>query len=463
MPELYPGQVKGVRWMSKALAKYKGCILADRPGWGKTAQAIEIGKKCQARGPVLVICPAYIIYNWLDELTLWGIDRRDICVIDSTKQILDDARWYVVSYNMASHVTRTAGADGRPIKKPGQIFTQLYAIEWGLIIADEYHALKTPGAQRSRLILGTGNNKKTNLLNKTYRFIGLTGTPLINRVDEIYNLVVKIAPSIFKGITRHQFILHFAAHIENTPWGLKHRGVKNVDELKKLIVPVMLSRSRIDGLPDRIDRTVPIKITGAALKAFIKQENEFIQKYHLSGGDLDALQKAVKLEGPKIAELRQQTAFYKIPVALQAIAEGWEKGENILIGVYHRKIQDALYQELVKKFPGKKIGIINGGVDKKKRHAIIAAYQAGEIDCILTTISAMREGVNVTRGFSVYILEYPWTPAELEQFIARVHRKGQDKTVYVHYFAFQGGIDAIISRTLKTKKNMINKIMEVNK
>lgn len=461
MPTLTNNQQIAVDTIKKALGKYKGFILADRPGYGKTAPAIQIGKIAQKYGPVLVICPAYIALNWLEELTLWGIERPDICIIDSTKQILDDCKWYVVSYNMASYMERTRHKNGSITKKPGLIFQQLYAKKWGLIIADEMHAMKSSGALRSRLILGTGNNKQTNLLNRTYKFIGLTGTPLINRVDELYNLLIKIAPAIFKGASRMQFILHFAAHVENTPWGIKHHGVKNVEELKALIAPVMLARTAIDGLTDRIDKYIPLQIKGKDQENFIKQETEFIQRHNLTAENLDRLQNIKDLEGPTIAEIRQATALYKIPAVMAALDDHIEKDEGpLIIGVYHKAVLTALKTEIEKKYKKIRLAIITGEVDKKKRHAIIQKYQKGDIDILLTTISSMREGVNVTRGQNMYIVEYPWTPAELEQYIARIHRKGQAGNVYIQYFSFTGGIDKIMSECLKRKSTMIKKIME---
>jgi len=459
MPTLHEGQVLAETHILKALTKYKGFLLADCPGYGKTAVSIAISKKALSKGPILIIAPAYIVLNWFDELILWGVKKKDICIIDSTKQILSEANYYIVSYNMAAYIDRTRGADGRPIKKPGLIFQQLYRMEWGLLICDEGHALKTPGTQRTRLIAGTGNNKKTNLYNRAYKVLLLTGTPLINRIDELYNLIIKIAPEIFNNISRMDYILHFAGHIESTPWGIKHKGVKNADELKALIAPVMLARASIEGLPDRVDRPIPLKIHGKDLTNFIKQEEDFITRHGLTAANLDSLQKVQDIEGPTIAEIRQQTALYKIPAVMSALGDAWEKEENLVVGVYHRAVQIAVKNEIEKKFPGKRLAIINGGVDKKKRHAIIKAYQAGEIDCLLTTISAMREGVNVTRGFSLFIVEFPWTPAELEQYIARVHRKGQKNIVYVHYFFFKGGIDKIMMQCLKGKERMIKKIM----
>ena len=207
-----------------------------------TAQAIEVAKRGQKAGPALIICPAYLILNWKDELLMWGIKQEHICIIDKGSQILVDNNYYIVSYTLS-------------VKDA--IFKQLFKKEFSLIIADESHYLKSWNSARSRRILGTYQNKKTHLMNRTKRILLLTGTPVLNNVEDLYNIIKRIAPHLIP-YTKQEFILTFAGTYMFTPYGLKHRGVRNVEKLKEMIKPVMLRRTGIEGLPERIDKYIEI-------------------------------------------------------------------------------------------------------------------------------------------------------------------------------------------------------------
>lgn len=438
MPILLKKQTDGISYIKKAFTNYKGFLLADRMGLGKTAQAIDLLKTASRKGSVLIIVPAYLVPNWLDELSLWGV-KKEVCIIDSGKQIVHEAPIYIGSYN---------------ILISDNIRKQLLKKEFTLLICDEAHYLKSWNTKRSRYILGTKQNKKSHYMNRSKRVLLLTGTPVLNRIDELYNLIWKIAPKTLP-YSREEFIHNFAAHIEYTPWGMKHYGLKNEKRLLEHIKPVFLSRQVIEGLGDRIDTTIPIIKMD---KELCKKEEQFLTAHNVQNAD--ELQKIKKIDIGKIAEVRQAVGLFKMPFLLSGIEDTLCKQDGpIIIYVYYRETGKVLKETLEKRYKDKTVVYVNGEVPIKKRAAIVEKYQNGNIDILVATIGALREGVNLTKGQVVMFLELDWTPANIEQAIARLHRKGQEGIVYVYFYICKWGIDSQINTLLKNKKRIISKII----
>jgi SNF2 family DNA or RNA helicase len=437
MPTLLKKQIDGINYIKKAFVTYKGFLLADRMGLGKTAQAIDLLKTAIRKKPALIIVPAYLVYNWLDELAMWGV-KKEVCVIDSGKQIIHDASIYIGSYTLLTKDT---------IRK------QMLKREFSLLICDEAHYLKGWNTIRSRYILGTRKNTKSHYMNRSKRVLLLTGTPVLNRIDELYNLIWKIAPKTLP-YSREEFIYNFAAHIDYTPWGLKHHGLKNEKRLLEHIKPIFLSRQVIEGLGDRIDTTIPIVKMD---KELCRKEEAFLKEHNVQSGE--ELQKVKQIDIAKIAETRQAVGLFKMPFLLSGIEDTLCKQDGpIIIYVYYRETGRILKETLIKRYPEKNVVYVNGAVSIKKRAGIVNTYQKGEIDILVASIGALREGVNLTAGQVVMFLELDWTPANIEQAIARLHRKGQDGTVYVYFFICKWGIDYRINTLLKNKKRIISKI-----
>jgi SNF2 family DNA or RNA helicase len=220
----------------------------------------------------------------------------------------------------------------------------------------------------------------------------------------------------------------------------------------------MLSRSNIDGLTDRIDEYIRFRLHGAKLAEYIQQENAFLSAHRVDVNNIEELNNLNKFEAAQLAAIRQEVGMLKVPLYLDALSDTLENEPNVVIFCYYRKTQKVLQIEIEKRFKTKCI-VINGNVDKKKRFEMCQDFQAGKTKIILATIGALREGVNLTAGHNVDFVEFDWTPPNMEQALARLHRRGQENAVKVRYFTFDGGIDKYMLRTLDQKNKMICQIM----
>ena len=462
MPELLPVQTEAVDRITSAFnaKKHKGFILADACGIGKTAVAIELLKTLD--GVKLVICPAYLIYNWCDELRMWGLSDNDFCVIDSRNQILEDKKIYVVAYSRMSYETfeKSSGVEA---KRPNGIVRQLLNKKFSLVVCDESHLLKSWNSQRSRLILGTLQNKNNHILNRTENILLLSGTPFLNRIEEVYCTVIRIAPDVLDYMTKYAFYQVYAGWIENTGFQIVAHGVKNEDDLKRRLAPIMLRRTKIEGLKKRTEETIRLDPRSPALKKLFAEEEKFLRAHGVTPDNVEAITKLTKQDISEISDTRVKLAISKIPSVLEMyedIREEQDEPRPVAIYCYHRATLAALKDAIKRKFPKARAAFIDGGTPAKDRHDIVKnKFQTKQIDILCATIGALREGANLTEGRDVLFLELDFVPSNLAQAIGRFHRRGQEGTVNVRFLVYDEGIEKRIMTILKEKKTTIDKII----
>jgi SNF2 family DNA or RNA helicase len=250
-----------------------------------------------------------------------------------------------------------------------------------------------------------------------------------------------------------EFLQKYAARIEYTPWGIKHFGVKNADHLRARLKDVLLVRKKIEGLKKRFDENIILEIKNEKLKGYIEEEEKFCAEHHISLQNLEALTRIKKPDAETIAGLRQEIAKYKILPAIELIKNKIEDGP-IIVYTYFRQTQKILSEKSKIKHE-----IINGTTSMKRRNEIVQAYQKGEVSLLLASIGALREGVNLTAGNIVVFLEHDWTPANIEQAIGRLYRRGQNQDVYVYHIFFNAGIDLYLQRLLDQKRKIIKQLV----
>lgn len=437
---LLPDQIDCVSFCLDGFSRHKGIVNASGMGTGKTAVAIECMKRIP--GPHLVISPAYIVGNWSRHLALWGSPGA-VCVIDSSRQRLHAADVYLVSYDMATRYKA--------------IHEQLMAKRWGLLVTDELHYLKAWNTTRSRLILGTRQNKRNFLANVSGNVLGLTGTPLLNRIEELFNIVSRLAPAVFKGATKTQFLEHFSERLEYTPWGVKYHGLRYEDQLKAMLADCMIRKTKIEGLPERRDEDIFLDAKSPEVRRALEAEEAWLREHNISPDDLDTVKRLGAMDGSIIAQLRQTSALLRVPTACELVGDLVEKGARVLVYSYHRAVEAAFSARMRKVC---EVGTVTGAVTIKARTVLVDRMQAENLPVLSATISSLKEGVDITAAEAVVFIEEDWTPANNDQGIARVWRRGQGKTVTVYRLGFTSGIDAYIRRAVKVKRDVIDKIIE---
>ena len=431
--ELLPYQLDGI-----AFAAGTGrAVLADDMGLGKTIQGIgaaEMLAREAGISKVLVICPASVKSQWRLEMMRFS-DRSHQLVLGSAKE-------RAAQYDHPCFFT---------ICNYEQVLRDLLSVErvkWDFIILDEGQRIKNWEAKTSQVIKA---------LKSPFALV-LSGTPLENRLDELYSVVEfiddrRLGPA-FRFYNRYRIVDEKG----------KVLGYKNLDELRESLKPVLLRRTRkmvMSELPPRTTEIRRIPPTGEQLdlhNAQMRIIKTIISKKYISEMDLLRLQKALL-----ICRMAANSTFLvdKVPPGYSSKLVEFENLIDQLIEEEDRKI--VLFSEwttmlsLIEPLLGKrgaKYVRLDGSIPQKKRQELIHQFQK-EPDCkLFITTNAGAIGLNLQAANTVINVDLPWNPAVLEQRISRVHRMGQKRPVQAFLLVTEETLEEKLLGTLSAKHEL---------
>ncbi len=431
--KLLPYQLDGIAFA----AGVGRAVLADDMGLGKTIQGIgvaELLSRHASISKVLVICPASLKSQWRIEIKRFS-NRSCQLVLGSAKdrpaQYDSDRFFTLCNYEQ---VLRD--------------FLSIERVNWDLIILDEGQRIKNWEAKTSRVVKA---------LKSPFALV-LSGTPLENRLDDLFSVVEfiddrRLGPA-FRFFNRHKVVDEKG----------KLLGYKNLDELRAKLKPLLLRRTRkgvIKQLPPRTTRVLRIPPTEEQLdlqKGHRQIIQTIIQKKYLTEMDLLRLQKALLMcrmcanstflvdkQAPgyssKLEELNQ--------LLNQLMAE--EDRKILLFSEWTTMLN--LIEPLLEK---QKLNYVrlDGSVPQKKRQGLIHQFQ-NDPDCkLFITTNAGATGLNLQAANTVINVDLPWNPAVLEQRISRAHRMGQKRPVQVFLLVTKDTLEENLLATLSAKHEL---------
>lgn len=430
---LRPYQLDGIAFA----AGVGRAVLADDMGLGKTIQGIGVAELLARHASVsrvLVICPASLKSQWRIEI---GRFCRRSC-----RLVLGSAKERPAQY---------AGDQFFTICNYEQVLRDLLAIEqvpWDLIILDEAQRIKNWEAKTSRVIKA---------LASPFALV-LSGTPLENRLDELYSVVEfiddrRLGPA-FRFFNRHRVVDERG----------KLLGYQNLDQLRQNLKPILLRRTRqkvIEELPPRTTEVIRIAPTEEQYNLQLGHRQivqTIINKKFLSEMDLLRLQKALLM-----CRMGADSTFLvdKQPPGHSSKLEALGRLLDRLNSEQGRKI--VLFSEwttmlnlIEPLLEERRIGYVrlDGSVPQKKRQTLIRQFQTNP-DCMLfMTTNAGATGLNLQAANTVINVDLPWNPAVLEQRIGRAHRMGQKRPVHVFLLITTETLEENLLATLSAKHEL---------
>ena len=430
---LRPYQLDGIAFAASA----GRAVLADDMGLGKTIQGIGVAELLARHASisrVLVICPASLKSQWRIEIKKFC--RR------SCRLVLGAAKERPAQY-----------ADGQffTICNYEQVLRDLLAIErvsWDLIILDEGQRIKNWEAKTSRMIKA---------LVSPFALV-LSGTPLENRLDDLYSVVEfiddrRLGPA-FRFFNRHRVVDEKG----------KLLGYQNLDQLRQKLKPILLRRTRqkvIKELPPRTTEVIRIAPTEEQYNLQIGHRQiiqTIINKKFLSEMDLLRLKKALLM-----CRMAADSTFLvdKQPPGYSSKLEKLGRLLDQLRAEQNRKI--VLFSEwttmldlIEPLIEERSIGYVrlDGSVPQKKRQDLIHQFQ-NDADCMMfITTNAGSTGLNLQTANTVINVDLPWNPAVLEQRIGRAHRMGQKRPVHVFLLVTTETLEENLLATLSAKHEL---------
>jgi superfamily II DNA or RNA helicase len=437
--ELLTYQLDGI-----AFAAGKGrAVLADEMGLGKTIQGVGVAeflaRHCGIR-KVLVICPASLKSQWRNEVHKFcdrSVQLVSGALAERNAAYASDAFFTVCNYEQ---VLRD--------------YLDIERCHWDLIILDEAQRIKNWEAKTSRVIKG---------LRSRYALV-LTGTPLENRLDDLYSVMEFIDPRrlgpAYRFINKHRIA---------TETG-KVTGFKNLAELRAQLAPCLLRRTRQSvalDLPSRTTEMIRIPATEEQLNlhgAHMTTVYTITQKKFLTQVDLLRLQRALlmcRMSANSTALVDKQLPGYsskleKLNELLESLAQ--EPARKIILfsewtGMLNL-IEPILKQH---KLPFVRL---EGSVPQKQRQVLVNEFQKNPECRVFLTTNAGSTGLNLQAADTIINVDLPWNPALLEQRIARAHRMGQKRKVHVYILVTEKTIEENLLATLSAKHELANAVLD---
>ena len=437
-------------------------ILADSMGLGKTTQAI-VAAHAMSNGAV-VLCPASLKTNWAREILLVD-DNATIEIADAGGTYHyhtgDGSRWYIANYDIAERE---------------RVHSEIAAHMPTTLIMDEAHYIKNGSAARSKAAVAYAQTAANVFL--------LTGTPILNRPMELYNLLKAIdhpmtrSKSSWYSFARQYcggFMREFWRNVKDPRTGRYERrkvqfldtsGATHLDELAEVLKPVYLRRTKDvlgDKLPQKIIDNTVVEIAPEYRSAYTSAWDDYMNYItNAPQGSEDEKRDLVKVEMARhiieINKLKQVASKGKVPHVIEAIAEIVEQGEKVIVFTQYRDTLARIVAELkARKIRGVKL---SGDDDAQARQTAVDYFQNDDaIKVFVANIKAGGVGLTLTAASTVLFADMEWTPALHSQAEDRAHRIGQSKLVNVHYFIAKDTVDEDIVELLGKKQQVIDKIL----
>lgn len=446
--KLFPFQKYGV----EKLSNNKRMALFDEMGLGKTIQiAVSLPKDKR----VLCIVPASLKYNWQQELKVWSLydnitflKGRDSFRFPEINEVI------ITNYDILPKLMDTT--KGKRTQHKFEV--ELDFPDDLIIIIDEIHYCKN--YKSSRTI-------KTKLLCQGAEYVwGLSGTPLVNRPPELWQVLDTIGLARKTFFSYGYFAKLFGATKGRfgTSWGAPS------PEVTQRLVNSTLRRDRktvLPELPDKIYTTIKVDIK----KSLQKKLDELIKKWEEWKKEESERLHELEKEGDKLAEkkrkilnsqdtlppftmlaeIRKLLASAKIPVMLEIVQQHEDAEMPLIVFSYHREPID-----LLKDREGWEV--ITGSTSIKERNRIVEDFQAGKCKGLGATIKAAGVGLTLTYAHRALFVDLDWTPAGNKQAEDRIMRIGQKNNCEYITLIANHSIDMRLQQLLQIKEVYIKAV-----
>ncbi|MBQ4479148.1 MAG: DEAD/DEAH box helicase [Victivallales bacterium] len=446
------------KWGVKCAAMAEdGFLIGDQPGLGKTAQALAIAILRRNRGEIsncLIICPASLKYNWLDEIAKFTRERA--LVIDGTAKERRQ-KWMAAGYffKITNYETIVndlfVPADPRlkarkaPLPADEVAFRKYMQGQYAMVCCDEIHALKHFDSQRTQAV---------KQLRARYR-LGLSGTPIDGRLEELHSIFQFLKPGLFEN--RRAFL---EKHAQFDPFG-RVIGYFNVQEVRDRISPYYLRRLKekvLQDLPPKLFKDVYVELKKPEMGVY----KDLIQGSHEITEEAEAITRIMRvrqfLDFPEIIDLRNPSAkFLALADLLEELVDG--NREKALIFTQYKQVLDRLVKNLAGRY---NIAQIHGDIDPKERVEIVKRFNDGPDAQILIGTDAMSTGLNIGGAHAVIHYEDNFSPALMQQRNDRAHRATTRHNVTIYRFICKGTIEEHFRRALGDKMELNNRVLDEN-
>ncbi len=420
-------------------------ILADEMGLGKTHQAMTVilaALQTEPGLPNLVVCPTSVLDHWASKFQTYAPELAFALFYGKERDSL-------LSGNLPPVVVTTYSILSRDAES-------LSAIQWNYVVLDEAQKIKNHKAQMS---------KATKFLKARHR-LALTGTPIENRLSELWSIFDFLMPGYLGSMQ------DFKSRYENPI--TKYQDGRKQETLKKIIHPFKLRRLKRDVLTELPPKTeekryctlVPAQIVmykdiinerGSHLIAKLKDESQPVEYIHIFA----LLTKLKRLcDHPKLVlngNAPKGATSGKFELFKEIMEETLESGEKAVVFSQYLEMLDIIGDWL--RGLGVKYESLRGST--RDRGKVVERFQS-DPDCNVFLGSLMAGGLGIDLTSASVVIHYDrwWNAAREDQATDRVHRIGQTRGVQVFKLITKGTLEEKIDSMITKKATLMNSIVE---
>lgn len=449
-------QQVGVSWLSFLSSLGLGACLADDMGLGKTIQVLALllllkKKRKQRSKPSLLVLPASLVANWKSEIEKFAPSLR--------------AAFVHPSETPADELNRMAEDPERELQDVDVVLTTygmllrqswLLDLKWQVVVLDEAQAIKNPAARQTKAVKRVQADAR----------IALTGTPIENRLSDLWSLFDFLCPGLLGSQKKFkEFVKHLNAREQDNRYA----------PLRSLVQPYILRRMKTD---KRIIADLPDKTEVRAYCGLSKRQaaiyTKLVKELSVALKGLDG----IKRSGLVLAYLMRFKQLCNHPGQLisdgcfepqdsgkfQRLAEICDeiasRQEKVLIFTQFREMTEPLANYLATVFdrPGL---VLHGGTAVKQRKKLVDQFQCDDgPPFFILSLKAGGTGLNLTAASHVVHFDRWWNPAVENQATDRAFRIGQKRNVLVHKFVCSGTIEEKIDALIEEKTQLATDLLE---
>jgi SNF2 family DNA or RNA helicase len=449
--ELRPYQRRGLSWMKFLIDRGLSPCLADDMGLGKTVELISMLLSMQAdktlNGPVLLVCPMSVVGNWEHELRRFGPSLRVLTHHGAGRLTGEAFRTEARGHDLVISTYALTARDR-------ELFE---SVEWQGVVLDEAQNIKNASTKQAQAVRA---------LKAGFR-VALTGTPVENRLSELWSILEFLNPG-YLG-TADRFRKNFALPIE------RGNDAATKDQLRTLVQPFILRRVKTDptiisDLPEKLEMKVYCSLMPEQASLYeavvrdVLEQIESAQGIQRKGLVLSSLTKLKQICNHPEHFLREGKPLMSRSGKLARLEEMLDEvvaaGDRALVFTQYaewgRQLQPYLREKL-----GKEVIFLHGGTPRHLRDRLVDRFQNDRRgpSIFLLSLKAGGTGLNLTRASHVFHYDRWWNPAVESQATDRAFRIGQTQNVQVHKLISSGTLEERIDDMIESKRVLAEQIV----
>jgi hypothetical protein len=448
--ELRPYQLRGVTWLAAMCELGLGGCLADDMGLGKTVQVIALhlhrrsGREAAAEAkkpptPTLVVCPTSLLGNWERELHRFapsvpvrrfhGGDRHlDDLAVDEV---------VLTTYGILRREREVLGEAG-----------------FDLVVADEVQHAKNPLSDTAKALRAVSSPAR----------VALTGTPVENRLTELWSILDWTTPGLLGPLERFRRTVAVAVE--------RNRDAEATERLSNSVRPFLLRRRKTDPLiaPDLPERTITdlaVPLTTEQVSLYEAEVREAL--------DAIANKSGIERQGLvlRLLTVLKQICNHPAQYLHQAGPLPGRSGKlaaleellDVIVGAGDSVLVFSQFVGMCTLIEAHLAGLriptlfLHGGVPARRREEMVASFQAGAAPVFILSLKAGGVGLNLTQATHVIHYDRWWNPAVEDQASDRAHRIGQHRAVQIHRLVCEGTLEDRIAELLERKRSLAESVV----